>query len=490
MTKRNRTLGQWFRSNLRAKFALGLALPLLLILSAIAVINYQRDRKLLEDQMQLAAEQLGDVTLSSLRQGMLVNDPMLIGQVLADLVAQEDIMQAQLINLGGEVAVARRAQDLDASLPAAEITCTICHQFPAPSRPRTIQLGGQSGVMRVAAPVANEPACRTCHQTSNAHLGVLLIDVSFLDLESRLMQNLQTNLALSGGSTIAVTLAAVLLSQWLVTNRINRFRQPLASFSKGDFSARVTGVEDSADELGSLANAFNRMASDLERQTRASEARTQVRQQAIVEERERIARELHDGVAQLLGYVNAKAIAARLMVQDGKREGAIELLRQLETASKDLFTDVRAAIIGLRAASGPGLVFSENLRSFIERFEGLSGLSVQLDLPDDPLGLTLPPETELQLMRITQEALANTRKHSNSTEALVRVQLQDHHLTLSVEDNGDGFDPDHPAKNGRPHFGLSTMRERAESLRGSLTVESSPQAGTKVSVTVPLTRRS
>ncbi|MGA9533327.1 MAG: sensor histidine kinase [Anaerolineales bacterium] len=490
MTKRSRTLGQWFQSNLRAKFALGLALPLLLILSAIALVNYQRDRQLLEDQMELAAEQLGDVTLSSLRHAMLVNDSTLVGEVLSDLVDQEDILQAQVINVGGEVAIASHTPGLDAKLPTAELTCTICHQYPASSRPRTIQLGGQSGVMRVAAPIANEPACRTCHQADDAHLGVLLIDVSFIDLETRLLHNLQANLALSGGSTIAVTLAAVLLSQWLVTNRINRFRQPLASFTEGDFSARVAGVEESSDELGRLASAFNKMASDLERETRASEARTQVRQRAIVEERERIARELHDGVAQLLGYVNAKAIAARLMVQDGKAEGAIELLRQLETASKDLFTDVRAAIIGLRAASGPGLVFSENLHSFLERFEDLSGLSVDLDLPNDPLGLTLPPETELQLMRITQEALANTRKHSNSTEASVRVELENHHLTLTIEDNGDGFDLKQPAKNSRPHFGLSTMRERAESLRGTLTIESSPQAGTRVAVTVPLPRRS
>lgn len=490
MSQRSRTLGQWLRSNLRAKFALGLALPLLLILSTLAVVNYQRDRQLMEDQMQLAAEQLGDVTLTSLRHGMLVNDPELVGEVLADLVDQENILQAQLINLGGEVAVGSRAAVLDETLPTAELTCTICHQYPPASRPRTIQLGGQSGLMRVAAPVANEPACRTCHQTDNGHLGVLLIDVSFLDLESRLIQNLQSNLLFSVGSTIAVTLAAVLLSQWLITNRIERFRMPLASFAKGDFSARVSGVEESSDELGGLATAFNKMASDLERQARASDARTQVRQRAIVEERERIGRELHDGVAQLLGYVNAKAIAARLMVQNGKSEGAIELLRQLETASKDLFTDVRAAIIGLRAASGPGLVFSENLRSFVERFEDLSGLSVDLDLPNDPLGLTLPPETELQLMRITQEALANTRKHANSTEALIQVQLEDHHLTLTISDNGDGFDPAQPAKNGRPHFGLSTMRERAESLRGSLTVESSPGTGTRIEVTVPLPSRS
>lgn len=482
------TLVSWLRSNLRAKFAIGLALPLLLILAGLSVIDYVRAQRNLETQMALTAERLGEVTLSSLRHGMLVNDPSLVSEVLENVVAMDDISSAQIINTGGEAAFTDPKAGTAAVQPPTDVTCTVCHQHPVSQRPRSIQLSRQQGLLRVAAPIQNDPACTACHGTGTTHLGVLLLDVSLSEMRGQLQQDLQMNLALSGGGTLLVTLAAYVLSNSLVVGKLERFRTPLARFSQGDFGARIRTQAGPNDEVNKLATAFNEMAEHFERSQHAKEARTHVRQRAIHEERDRIARELHDGVAQLLGYVNTKATAARLKLQRGDAAGAEELLRQLETASKEVFTDVRAAILGLKASNRAGLVFPENLRQYVERFRELSGMPVTVELGRVPLPNRVPAETELQLLRITQEALANSHKHSQATAAEVAVDISPEFVELRISDNGIGFDPNETKHNGRPHFGLSTMRERAEAVNAEFALESQPGQGTVVRVRAPLSR--
>lgn len=485
-----RTMSNWLRSNLRAKFALGLALPILLILSTLSIVNYRRARQMLDEQMALTAEQISEVALSSLRHGMLVNDRSLIAQVLDDVVELENITSVQIINSGGEISVSSLSAEAALSQAPPDITCTVCHQHPESQRPRTIQIDRGEGPLRVAAPIPNDPDCRTCHQSNASHLGVLLLDVSLSEMRTDLRQDLKANLALSAGSTILVTLATYFLSNSLVVRRLERFRQPLTRFSQGDFSARIQHLDRENDELGTLAKAFNEMAQALERGQRATEARTQVRQRAILQERDRIARELHDGVAQVLGYVNTKAVAARLKLQNRDTQGAEHLLRQLETASKEVFTDVRAAILGLKASSSAGFVFPENLRQYVDRFSELSGLPVVMNLGQVPLPTAVPAETELQLLRITQEALANSHKHSQATATEVALDFSEGLVELRVSDNGVGFDPADPKSNGRPHFGLSTMRERAEAIGAEFSLTSNPEEGTTVLVRAPLPRSS
>lgn len=486
---KNGSLLKWIRSNLRVKFALGLALPLLIILSTLSVANYLGDKSLAEQQLQNSAERIGDLALGSLRHGMLLNNPTLISEVMQDLVALDDIHQAQLVDMGGDISLLASPQNSAAAPSEFDYTCTLCHQFPAEDRPRSIRIGSTGSLVRVASPIPNDPDCHVCHGNEQEHLGMLLVDISFSDLESRLQQDLQTNLMLSGVGTIMATLIVYMLSHWLVVSRVERFSIPVAKITSGDLGARIDHEEVLDDELGGLARAFNQMAEQLERQKRASDARSQVRQRAIIEERNRIARELHDGLSQLLGYLNAKAIAARLKVQAGDKEGAADLLRQLETASKELFKDVRTAILALKSSSSAGLVFPENLRTFVERFEELSGLTVDIEITNQPLPHEVSAETELQLLRITQEALANIYKHAEVDRAYVRVSCEDGFLILVIEDTGAGFDPQTSTNNGSPNYGMSTMAERAASIGAQLTVEAAPGKGTRILVRAPLEER-
>jgi signal transduction histidine kinase len=228
------------------------------------------------------------------------------------------------------------------------------------------------------------------------------------------------------------------------------------------------------------------MAEKLEYHTREQEERSKLRQRAIVEERERIARELHDGQAQLLGYVNTKAMAVRLMLKNRRIEAAERHLLQLEEAARGLFVEVREAILGLKMAGDDGAGLTAMLKEFTVQFTRLSGLPVELTFTPAVESLTLTAETELQLLRIVQESLTNVRKHASATKVQIRMQIDDDTMALTVSDNGQGFDPDRVRADHRPHFGLSTMRERAEAIGAAFSLDSRPGAGTHISVRLPL----
>jgi len=212
----------------------------------------------------------------------------------------------------------------------------------------------------------------------------------------------------------------------------------------------------------------------------------ELRERAIIEERERIARELHDGLSQLLGYVNTKAIAARLLLSKRQTRAADQQLLQLEEATKELSVDVREAILGLKMAGQSSAGLAQNLNEFIAGFSHLSGLPVKLAISPEAAIVPLITETEYQLMRIVQEALNNVRKHASAKQAWVNVQISDNQLVINVIDDGIGLDPQILQANHEAHFGLKTMRERANSIGAEFTIESSIDHGSSIRVRLAL----
>ena len=206
---------------------------------------------------------------------------------------------------------------------------------------------------------------------------------------------------------------------------------------------------------------------------------------AVLEERGRIAREMHDGLAQVLGYVNTKALAVgRLLEVEKVAEASIQV-EELGAMVSDAYVDVRESILGLRTRPRPGTGFCVALRNYLEGFERQSGIPVELRTAGTEEKLRLSFDAELQLLRIVQEALTNVRKHATACRASVCLTPVDEKVHLVIEDDGQGFDPTGPTGAGWPCFGLKTMRERAESISGTFAVESRPGAGTRVVVTVP-----
>ncbi len=210
----------------------------------------------------------------------------------------------------------------------------------------------------------------------------------------------------------------------------------------------------------------------------------QVQVLAVTQERERIAREMHDSLAQVLGYVNTKAQAAQALLDRGEEVRASAQIGQLAEAARAAYADVREDILALRTSLDDPEGFVGPLRQYLEHWQDQSGVRITLDVPDVPL----PPIdsiAEVQLLRIIQESLANVRKHARADRVVVRLRPADAALVAVVRDNGAGFDPARLGHSDFPRFGLSTMRERAEGVGGSLTVASAPGVGTTVSVRIP-----
>jgi nitrate/nitrite-specific signal transduction histidine kinase len=217
-------------------------------------------------------------------------------------------------------------------------------------------------------------------------------------------------------------------------------------------------------------------------------ARLQERVQsgAVLEERERIAREMHDSVGQVLGYVNTKVQAVRLLLDAGKIAEAQTQLKQLEQAARDVYADLREAILGLRTAASPDRGLMSALQEYVRRFSELSGVVTALTVEGDPSRYVLSPTSELHLIRIIQEALTNVRKHSMARRAWVRFNEQDGVVTITVGDDGLGFDPGRLQAGVWPKFGLQMMRERAEAIGGTFSIRSRDDSGMEVLVRLPL----
>jgi signal transduction histidine kinase len=200
---------------------------------------------------------------------------------------------------------------------------------------------------------------------------------------------------------------------------------------------------------------------------------------AGLEERTRLSRELHDGLAQDLWL--AKLKIGRLSAMPGLGGEARKVCDDLTGAIDAGLADARQAVMALRLGSEPAVSLRELMARYVDDFGARFGLRVEFDCEGELPRLT--PRAEAELLRIAQEALNNVVRHADATVVRVRVGVVNSHLELLVGDNGVGFEPLDVAA-GR--FGLASMRERALIIGGEITIDSQPQDGTRVRVSVPV----
>jgi signal transduction histidine kinase len=215
---------------------------------------------------------------------------------------------------------------------------------------------------------------------------------------------------------------------------------------------------------------------------RATEAQSQLQavelERAGLQERARLSRELHDGLAQNLWL--AKLKTGRLSTLPGLGSEGRVLADELGEAIDAGLVEAQQAVAALRlSAEATGTlaeVMSRSVDEFADRFGVRAEFEAEADLP------RLSPRAQAEALRIAQEALNNVRRHADATVVRVRAAVEDGRLVLVVGDNGRGFDPETV---GRSTFGLASMRERAALLGGELRVESQPRDGTRVSLFLP-----
>jgi signal transduction histidine kinase/ligand-binding sensor domain-containing protein len=203
----------------------------------------------------------------------------------------------------------------------------------------------------------------------------------------------------------------------------------------------------------------------------------------VLEERARLAREIHDTLAQGFVGISSQLDAVAICMPDESSPARryLDLARRMARHS---LTEARRSVMDLRASMLEGQDLPSALSSGTRMWTAGSGVDVDIEVSGTPGAL--PEQYEQHLLRIAQEAVTNALKHAAATEISIKLHMEAHKLCLRVVDNGQGFEQDGVFASLGGHFGLIGMRERAERLGGELTLASEPGKGTEVEVRVPL----
>jgi signal transduction histidine kinase len=211
----------------------------------------------------------------------------------------------------------------------------------------------------------------------------------------------------------------------------------------------------------------------------------QQRALAALKERERLAGELHDELAQDLALINVQAQLVSGLLETGQEEQARAQLQVLARAAREAQVDVRGEIGQLSHRLDPVDGFLGSLRLLTQGLQERCGIEIDLSLPADLNAISLAPAAEVQLLRIVQEAFANIRKHAGAKHVCVSLTKEPGGMLLRIEDDGVGFDPPRLSPS-RQAFGLGIMSQRAAEVGGHVEVKSAPGKGTRVTIEVPV----
>lgn len=238
--------------------------------------------------------------------------------------------------------------------------------------------------------------------------------------------------------------------------------------------------------IDAIAERLGRVVERLQSQERIRHNELQL---AAMEERERIGRELHDDLAQVMGYVDVQAQTALEHLENREVDETQGILKQLVEVAQAASANVRKYILGIRTKEthSPANFFAE-LEQFLETLRQRYKFKTEVSLPNDWLDSPFSQEVEIQLLRIIQEALTNVRKHAGVDRARLVFTEHVNEAQVIIEDEGGGFNTGPTGGEGEieGHFGLVIMRERAEGVGGSLEVRSEIGKSTQVIVKVPL----
>jgi signal transduction histidine kinase len=254
----------------------------------------------------------------------------------------------------------------------------------------------------------------------------------------------------------------------------------VGSLTAGQRTTRAFDVDD-VETLTALAS----MAAVA---IRNHDLRAAMRDLAVRGERERIAREMHDGLAQVLAYVSAKSAAAEQLLEAGRIREAQGQMTELGRVARSTYVDVRESILGLATPISPEHGLTAALAAYAKQFADASKLATDVSATAAAQAAELAPEAEAQAFRIVQEALTNVRKHADAARASIHLAVESAILVVTVEDDGRGFSSEVGGPRDWPHYGLSTMTARAAEAGGAVSWSPRAGGGTHVELRLPILR--
>ncbi|MDF2924106.1 MAG: sensor histidine kinase [Paenibacillaceae bacterium] len=270
-----------------------------------------------------------------------------------------------------------------------------------------------------------------------------------------------------------------------ISARLEQLKDVMMMLEKGNLSRTVPPLGE--DEVGRLGQQLNRISKKWEEQVtslqRLSNNNAQLaekaRYSAVVEERQRLARDLHDAVSQQLFAISMTATAVGRTL-DKDFEKATRQIHLIEEMSSVAQSEMRALLLHLRPVHLEGKRLSQGLRELLIELQAKVPIEISYEMDED---IQLPKGIEDQLFRIVQEALSNTLRHSKATKMEIKLNRPTELIRLSIRDNGVGFSLDDQK---HASYGLVTMRERVNEIGGSLNLITAPGKGTRIEIRVPL----
>ncbi|WP_052488067.1 sensor histidine kinase [Gordoniibacillus kamchatkensis] len=270
-----------------------------------------------------------------------------------------------------------------------------------------------------------------------------------------------------------------------VKRRLDPLQDTMLLLEKGNFSRPVPDL--GLDEIGRLGEQLNRIMKKWEEQvtslqrlsTDNAELAEKARYSAVVEERQRLARELHDAVSQQLFAISMTATAVgRTLDRDfEKSKRQIHLIEEMAAVAQ---SEMRALLLHLRPVHLEGKRLSEGLAELLQELRAKVPMEITWDMDED---LRLPRGIEDHLFRIVQEAMSNALRHSKASRLEVKLQQRPDAARLTIRDDGVGFDLE--AKK-HTSYGLVSMKERVSEIGGSLHIVTAPEKGTRIDIRVPI----
>jgi NarL family two-component system sensor histidine kinase LiaS len=255
-----------------------------------------------------------------------------------------------------------------------------------------------------------------------------------------------------------------------LVRRVRRLVTATTAFADGHYEQRVPVARK--DEIGQLEAHFNQMAEQLAESIKARQELAE--QNARMAERARISRELHDAVSQELFSLRMLVGGMqRALPADSPLAPQIAALQKMATT---MIREMRALLLELRPTQLEHLGLAEALEDLAAAYRTRLGITVTTSIRSAPLS----SQTEQALLRIAQEALSNAARHADASAITLELTPQDQSVTLTITDNGQGFEP--TSDKTQHGLGLRSMQERVQELGGSIVVESAPGQGTRVQV--------
>ena len=271
-----------------------------------------------------------------------------------------------------------------------------------------------------------------------------------------------------------------LIIGFLFSRQIIRLKNFVTRVGRGDLEAKVDIT--SKDEIGTLASAFNEMAMNLKEKIQ------EIKRLNTIEERNRIAFDLHDGCAQdMANIIKRLELCEKLFTINSAK--AVKELAALKESTKDALNRTRQVIFSLKESETADFDLLSSLHNYLEDYQKQNDIEVKLDLSGSVDNIA--PDKSKSIFYIITEALSNIRKHSAARNIELSLKTGgDNNLTLNIRDDGKGFDIEHSLLNTSKYgkLGLISMCQRANSLGGEIAIESGPRQGTAVSVNIPLAK--